>query len=320
MKKGIAFVITSALLITLLAGCKGSAGFTSIKNKPIINEPYKLYLESNLLEDYSTERLGYLVIDDNYFTALDDIPDKTVTLFGKTHTFAYYQTCVSTVPSRNSVSYKIRYAETDDLYMADFDAATGALRSYINFQAGNDRSYQSEVNEYSSEAEFLAYAKKMISQYASVEGCEVEIKTELYEYDEEYGYYKHDRTVDGYVNNAENIPDFNARYEFTFYKTIDGVRRYDTNCIEIINTGEVASASLYMQDELYDDFTNIDIDMEQAERLIYETLPSGEIVDCFAVVTNDGVLWLHFVVFQEIVDSAGSCNQYVITIAGEYRK
>jgi hypothetical protein len=321
MKQGIAFSITFALLITLLAGCKGSDNFmsSSEKNKPVINEPYKLYLESNLLEDYYTERLGYEVIEDHYLEASHDVPDKTVTLFGKTITFSYMNTCESTVPSRNRVLYKAKCEQTDEFYLASFDSVTGALRSYTDGRAGKNRSYQSEVNEHSSEAEFLAYAKKMVSQYASVEGCEVEIKTELYEFSEKWG-YNSDKTVDGYVNNAENVPDFYAVYTFTFYKTIDGVRRYDTNQIEINNTGEIISASLYMQDDAYGDFADMTIDMAQAERLIYSAVPGGEIVHALLVATTDGVLWLHFMVYWGIPGGGGSCNEYVIPIAGEYRK
>lgn len=161
MKKGITFVITSALLITLLAGCKGSGDFmsSSEKNKPIINEPYKLYLENNQWKDYSTERLGYPVIDDNCFKALDDIPDKTVTLFGKNHTFEYFETQQSTVSLHEKVIYWKRYDKVNDTYFATFDAVTGSLRAYSYVLAGENRTYQSDVNEKSSETEFLSYAK-----------------------------------------------------------------------------------------------------------------------------------------------------------------
>lgn len=320
MKRGVVFIVTFALLITMLAGCNtsGSIMGSSEKKKPIINEPYKLYLERNLLEDYYTERLGYEVIEDHYFEASQDVPDKTVTLFGKIITFSYMNTCESTVPWRNRVLYQAKCEQTDEFYLASFDSVTGALRSYTDGRAGKNRLYQSEVNEHSSEAEFLAYAKKMVSQYASVEGCEVEIKTELYEFSEKWG-YNSDKTVDGYVNNAENVPDFYAVYTFTFYKTIDGVRRYDTNQIEINNTGEVISASLYMQDDAYEDFADMTIDMAQAEQLIYRAVPGGEIVHSLLVATTDGVLWLHFMVYWGIPGGGGSCNEYVIPIAGEYR-
>ena len=317
MKKWVVLSITVAMLLTLLAGCKASSNsvVSTQKNKPITNDPYKIYLESNLLEDYSTERLEHDVIQENHIEASEHVPNKTVTLFGQTITLSYKETWQSNRRTRNLLFYDVRDNQTGALYWAGFDSATGALRIYYNSQAGNDRSYQSEVNEHSSEAEFLAYAKKLVSQYASVEGCEVEIETQFYEYKEEYGYYGQTGiTVDGYVNNAENIPDFYAVYTFTFYKTIDGIRLWDTNTIEISNTGEVCQAEFYLQDDVYEDYFDIDIDMEQAERLVHSAC-NGEIVHALLVATTDGVLWLHFMVYWGI-EGAGSCNTYAIPIVG----
>ena len=317
MKKWVVLSITVTMLLTLLAGCKASSNsvVSTQKNKPITNDPYKIYLESNLLEDYSTEQLEHDVIQENHIEVSENVPNKTVTLFGQTITLCYKETWQSNRRTRNLLFYDVRDSQTGALYWAGFDSATGALRIYYNSQAGNDRSYQSEVNEHSSEAEFLAYAKKLVSQYASVEGCAVEIETRFYEYKEEYGYYGQTGiTVDGYVNNAENIPDFYAVYTFTFYKTIDGIRLWDTNTIEISNTGEVCQAGFYLQDDVYEDYFDIDIDMEQAERLVHSAC-DGEIVSALLVATTDGALWLHFMVYWGI-EGAGSCNTYAIPIVG----
>ena len=317
MRKLLVFTVVAALLMGALVGCRsaGTPATSTEKKKPVTNDPYKLYLESNLLEDYSTQRLGYDVIRENHITVSSDIPDKTVTLFGQTITLSYKETWQSNRRTRNLLFYDVRDNQTGALYWAGFDSASGALRIYYNSQAGNDRSYQSEVNEHASEAEFLAYAKKLVSQYASVEGCAVEIETRFYEYKEQYGYYGQTGvTVDGYVNNAENIPDFYAVYTFTFYKTIDGIRLWDTNTIEINNTGEVCQAEFYLQDDVYEDYFDIDIDIEQAERLVHSAC-NGEIVRTLLVATTDGALWLHFMVYWGI-EGAGSCNTYAIPIVG----
>lgn len=269
-------------------------------------------------ETYTLVNYGYhIIFDKEYFQDKKVQQTKTVTLFGETFEFQYDETEKSKTLCNDRIRYQYQDDKTNTYCLASFDSVTGRLLSYANTNAGKNRAYQSEVNDKSGEAEFLAYAKKLISQYASVEGCEVEIKTSVYEYDEDGDDYAYRRSYDKYVNNTENVADYYAIYRFTFYKTINGIRRLDTNSIEIHSTGEVDSAGFYMQDELYADFADAKVDMKQAEELAESDLASKgyatgnhEFVPRL-VATDDGILWLSLDIFTYTDDGASSgYNRY----------
>lgn len=358
MKKLIVVLIAVTLIATMFVGCNDFGANTLPDNTgdltdpsgnndtsdpeqsgtnipPDTNDPsnigdntdgktYTLLLYENTLsglDDTVTKRASGRIIENKRVEIDDVVPDKTTTLFGKTHTLKYHSTSKRTTALHNRVTYE-EEDEKGNYYIASFDSVTGALMSYTNGGAGKNRAYRSEVNDKSSEAEFLAYAKKLVSQYASVEGCEVEISTKIYEYNEESKYYAFRRSFDSYVNNTENVSDYYAIYQFVFYKTIDGIRRFDTNVIEIHSTGEVYRLSFNMQDELYADFTEVDVDMEQAERItkkaLAEFIPGDSTVEIVPslVATNDGMLWLHLEVFVKF-GGGTSGYIYVIHISGE---
>lgn len=326
MRKYIILLITILLGIAILAACGESAPSTSLDNASNDNnQPYTLLLYENALsglDDTITKRVGYQIIADENVSVSTVVPNKNVTIFGKTHTLKYIETRKSTVALNNRINYKVKYDIPNDTYFISLDSASGALMSYAYVLAGKDRTYQSEVNDKSSESDFLAYAKKLVSQHSSVEGCQVEITTEIFEYDKEDGNYYPKKRLAGYVNNTENVSDFYAIYHFTFYKMLDGIRRYDTNVIEINNTGEIHRLWFNIQDDLYANYSDIDIDMEQAEKLVKSALsqfiPVGSSIEIVpsVVATNDGVLWLYLETFVEF-DGGKSGYTYVIQIAGE---
>ena len=315
MKRTNVLIMLLALLL-LLSGCSDADRVTVV-------DSYTLLLSDNSLVDPYTQRVGEMILKNESFVD-ENITNKTVTLFGKTYIFEYDETLKNRRWKNNRLDFISEDDETGAFYVAAFDSETGALMYYANSQAGKDRSFQSEVNEQSSEAEFLMYAKKLVSQHCSVKGCQVEITSEIFEYDEESSNYYPSKHVDGYVNNTEDCSDFYAVYHFTFYKTIDGIRRYDTNVIEINNTGEVHRLWFNMQDVLYDVFSNIDIDIEQAENLTKDALnrfiscDSAEITPSL-IATNDGTLWLQLQVYVRFDDGAGGgvggTNTYMIQVA-----
>lgn len=314
MKKIVVLFVTTVMFITVLTGCKNPAG-----NKVALISDYKLLLYDNMLsgpDDTTTPRVGYRILEYKKIETNEAVPDKIVTLFGNLHTLKYFGVSKKTTETHNRIEYQERDAK-GNCHFADFDAVTGELVYYVNAYAGTNRAYQSEVNDKSGEAEFLAYAKKLISQYASVEGCQVDIKTKLYEYDEGSDDCLYRESLDGYVNDPEMLSDYYAAYQFTFYKTLDGIRRHDDNVIEIYSTGEVRLLSRDMQDEMYADFADVKVDMEQAERLTKEALTqfihgnsTVEIVPS-VVATSDGNLWLDLEVF---VNFGGGTSGYIYMI------
>jgi hypothetical protein len=309
------------LLVVIFAACNtGNADDTErIDITDSINSAENLEIDTTkYFETYTLVNYGYdIILGKEFFQDKKAPQTKTVTLFGETFVLQYDETVKSKTWCNNRIRYQYQDDKTNTYCLASFDSVTGTLLSYANTNAGKNRAYQSEVNDKSGEADFLAYAKKLISQYTSVEGCEVEIKTSVYEYDEDDDYYAYQRGYDCYVNNTENVADYYAIYRFTFYKTINGIRRWDTNTIEIHSTGEVDSAGFYMQDELYADFADAKVDMKQAEALAESdmaskgyTLGTLEFVPRL-VATDDGILWLSLEIFTYTDDGASSgYNRY----------
>ncbi len=328
MKKVIVLIAMMVLLTSIISGCNVHSTITLPNNGNTASAPakkaYTLLLYENALsglDDTFTEKLSERILANERVQDNNEVQNRTMNFFGSTYVFKYDETLKNKRWKNNRLDYLAKDDETGALCLASFDSETGSLMYYANSLAGKNRAYQSEVNDMSSEEAFLAYAKKLVSQHCSVEGCQVEITSEIFEYDEKSGNYYPRRHVDGYVNNTENVSDFYAVYHFTFYKTIAGIRRYDTNVIEINNTGEVHRLWFDMQDELYADFMGVDINMEQAKMLTEEALAmfipidsSVEIIPSL-LATNDGVLWLHLNVYVEF--SGGTSGYtYVIQVAG----
>ncbi len=320
MKKITVLFVVFSVLFAMCAGCNHANTNSENTNpenagsnptNPSGSETYTLLLYDNMLsgmDDTITKRATDKIMKVDRLENTEKLPNRTESVFGRTFVFTFDETRSSKRWLNNQDDFTSIDALTGRLSMASFDSATGALVSYMNGDAGFNREYQSEVNDKSSEAEFLAYAKGLVSPYASVDQCEVEISTEIFAYDASDGNYHSQITMDGYVNNADNAPNFYAVYHITFYKTIDGIRRFDTNKIEINNTGEVHHASFKMQDELHADFVNVNIDMEQAERLVKDALakfiPTDSTVEIVpsVIATNDGNLWLHLETFVKYGD------------------
>lgn len=292
-------------------------------NNPPSSETYTLLLYDNMLggmDDTITKRASDRIMENKRLKNTEKLPNRTESVFDRTFTFTFDETRSSKRWVNNRDDFTYTDVLTGSLVMASFDSATGALLSYTNGDAGFNREYQSAVNDKSSETEFLTYAKGLVSPHNSIDKCEVEISTEIFEYDASDGNYYSKKMIDGYVNNTDNDPNFYAVYHITFYKTIDGIRRFDTNVIEINNTGEIHRARFNMQDELYADFVDEDIDMEQAERLVRGALekfiPTNSTVEIVpsVVATNDGNLWLHLETFVGY-DGATSGYIYVIQLS-----
>ena len=205
-------------------------------------------------------------------------------------------------------------------HYAAWNADTKKLETYSYIYAGEDRSFKSEVNEFSTEEEFVSYAKSILSPYVSVEGRKVEITTRIFEYDEDAKNYHYRRGVDGFENNVHKVEDFYAEYWFTFYKEINGIRRYDTITISINNTGEVHFIDNYEQENLYKPFHNVKVDMEQAERITHEALdmfiPGRDCVEFVPslVATTDGELWLLMEVYVSYGEGTSGYT-YAIKVA-----
>ncbi len=316
MRKILLLVITASIVITTLNGCaegfeagRGetsnlttSDGHTQIPEITMCDQ-YTVLLESNSIgfEDTTTPRMdGYGTRTIKRFVEECREDDKkTVTLFGETVTLTYTETWQSDFWQSNQVFYDCKNPSVT----AAFDSQTDKLVYCFISGAGSDRSFQSEINEYSDENAFMAYVKSIISQYMSVEDYEYEIQTDFYEYYEPGGYYGLTGTREnGYLNNTDGVEDFYADYHVTFYKTMNGIRLNNQIDITVNNTGEVACLSLNTLYVSYEPFKDVVVDLQKAETLIEEAISKfapknlGKVTSIEynpqLVAVNDGTLWL----------------------------
>ena len=275
MKK-ITLILIASMLATVLFGC--------LEVRVTVISDYTVCSSNELLNttDTASELIGQKRVE---------------TFFGKTIEFTYDSASSSKLRKGDRLFAEGRM-NGESTHIASWNADTNMLESYAAYNAGRDRSFVSEVNEHSTEKDFTNYARKIVSQFVSIEGCKVEIKTNIFEYSAEVDNYHFRRDVDGFENNVHNVEDFYAEYWFTFYKEMNGIRRYDQTTVVINNTGEVHSIWNWAQDELYKPFTDVKVDMEQAERVTLDAL--GEFVpdrdngefNPLLVATTDGELWL----------------------------
>lgn len=299
MKKTITLILT-AIIITVfcfpLAGCRQRKVVKKYDN-------YEILLNGNTLggiDDTVTPMNPRPLFDGEHLNCKDFKKRKTISVLGK----AYDCYLDSKNTSRTWAHGKVFYTDDVEKVFISLDSKTGKLMSYSVVYSGVNPEYQAEVNNHSSEEEFVAYAKKMIAPYCSTEDCEMEIETQLKQYNSQYDCYNHYRIVEGYVIE-DRYPQFFAEYTFTFYKTFAGVRQYHTNSITIKNTGEVCGITVEMQDELYEPFADsgIQVDMEQAKNLAKEAakkaISKAYLGDSYRlefepymIATSDGELWL----------------------------
>ena len=275
MKK-ITLILIASMLATVLFGCRE--------------------VRVNVISDYTACSSNELLNTTDTTSKL--IGQKRVeTFFGKTIEFTYDSASSSKLRKGDRLNAEGRM-NGESTHIASWNADTNMLESYAAYNAGRDRSFKSEVNEFSTEEEFVSYAKSILSPYVSVEGRKVEITTNIFEYDEAAKNYHYRRGVDGFENNVHKVEDFYAEYWFTFYKEINGIRRHDTITISINNTGDVHFIDNYEQENLYKPFLDVKVDMEQAERVTHEALgmyiPGPDCVEFVPslVATTDGELWL----------------------------
>lgn len=230
---------------------------------------------------YSGERFGLETI-----TNKENIASKSITLFSRNISTNYKRT----------IALKERGYEIDEYsYVV---GATYAFLSYRNdtdkiiefdISPVNDINYSSPVNPQSTEAEYIAYAKKVLLEITgqSTEGWNLKI--------ESY-HNSHGRTYQ-FVNY--NDTSTVGHYTFTFYKTIGGFERYDKMYVKMTNAGEVFAVNAINSDDAFAPYRDIKINAEKVEEAIWSTFGSikknavqFESIDSAELVLNDDGLWV----------------------------
>ena len=175
----------------------------------------------------------------------------------------------------------------------------------------NDINYSSPVNPQSTEAEYIAYAKKALSETTgqSTEGWKIKIES----YHKSYG------TTYQFVNytDASTV----GQYTFTFYKTIDGIERYDKMYVKMTNAGEIFAINAINSDAAFDIYRDVNIDSDKVDKAIWDAFAeaskktvTSKKIDSKELVVNDDGLWVEAAVSYNIDGDWGGVI-FVIQVA-----
>ena len=186
---------------------------------------------------------------------------------------------------------------------------TNKVVSYNQLEAKNSN-YISAVNPASTEAEYIAYAKKIILDNTgmSLDGWMVKIES----YSGTYG--RENKFV-----NYEEASLLNT-YTFTFYKTIDGIERCDKTVITMTNMGEIISFEAMPNDEAFAPYLDLEIDADKVKEAVwdlfgYKSNLKNKQITSGQLVTNDDGLWVEVSVEYTFDSGAMGGMSFVVQVA-----
>ena len=230
----------------------------------------------------------------------ENIPSRQETLFDRNVTLHYLST--TRYSNRSSGYDNYTFRANGYLGIAYYEESTNVLLKYLlDKNACTNRSYESPVNPDSTEAEYIAYARQILFDWANVstDGWQVKIST----YRGNYG------TVNYFMNYSHDIPAYNAQYTFTFYKTIGGIERSDRMTVKMTNVGEIIEYNAINDNDEFFPFEDITFDCAKLEetvnRAFEASLSSSHEYEAIRLdkkelIVEDNELWAIFdFAFQE---------------------
>ena len=205
---------------------------------------------------------------------------------------------------------KYSFQNDGETLFISYNSSTGKPVRYVSRPA-NNRSYSSPVNPDSTEAEYVAYAKQILLEYAGVsaEGWDCDIVTQI----------KDKGKTNSFINYSHENPEYNAVYTITFSKKISGIDRIDKMHVKLTNVGEIEEFQAINYDEAFKPFENVKLDKEKIEsaarRAAY--IPSGgSITKLYTqLFVSEGCLWAHVEIDYSFESGAQGGTIYAIKVA-----
>jgi len=223
--------------------------------------------------DPTPEYSGPEFIDERQSTYISSTADRTrtVELFGERLILNYKRNLSNT-------TYTVDYEWYSQLYNGSslfvfFHPITGDIVEYDRYDPCVDREYSSPVNPYSSEEEYIEYAKDILEEYANVttEGWLVKVST----------FWKNRGNRDYFIQDTEEKedPELYPTYTITFYKQIDGIECRDKMYVKMSNMGEVSQFNAIANGERYEPFEDVEIDREALEEEVLSSFGYSDRTD-----------------------------------------
>jgi hypothetical protein len=166
------------------------------------------------------------------------------------------------------------YTKNDQISFVYYRADTQKIVKVTSVPT-NDPNYSSPVNEQSTEAEYIEYAR---TKFLELTGVSTE------------GWHAKLNISNTYIDSSTYIP----ACEITFYKMIGDVERCDKMYIKMTTRGEVFVFSAINCEEAFEPFNELDISkdkIEAAVREVYHRWWGRAEITQIDLVTNNGELW-----------------------------
>lgn len=279
----------------------------------VINEYIPLLYENSVggVDDINTEKYS----GEKFFSV--EKYEKTITekknddIFGDALSLTYDWTLKSSDWSYELDEYS--FVKGRDAVFVSYRTDTNKVVKYQKSTA-TDRNYKSAVDPYSSETDYIAYARTVLLENAgiSVDAWDVEIQT----WRSEYGY------TDGFISYVHELPSYNAEYIIAFSKKISGIERCDKMFVHMTNVGEIIEINAVNYDESFSPYANVQIDKIKIEEAAWKAFDNirknndivSEKIQSIELITQNDALWAQVTIEYCLGETNGGV-QYVIELA-----
>lgn len=236
---------------------------------------------------------------------------KNVDIFGDSQSVTYNWTLKCSDLPYDLDEYS--FVKGREAVFVSYRTDTNKVVKYQKNTAAN-RIYQSAVDPYSSEEDYIAYAGSVLLEISgvSVDGWDVKIQT----WRSEYGY------TDGFIHYIHEVPSYNAEYIITFSKTISGIERCDKMFVHMTNVGEIIEICAVNYDKAFSPYANVQIDKTKLEEAAWNAFDNirknhnivSEKIQSIELIAQNDVLWAQVTIEYRLGETKGGV-QYVIELA-----
>lgn len=197
---------------------------------PVYHLPGALHGASSSVGDYP----GALAEGSKWYKKTD-VSSRFFNLFGTNQEYFYVETQKTPI-----YPYEVDSFEAADVTV-EINSQTGQIVGYENFNNTYKDNFEPIFDETATEADYLAYAKTILSKLVDVDLEEYQLEVEKYDYGE---------------------------YHFRFSKVISGIQCRGYYTIGIEASGMISTISIFINEEGFAPFEKLMIDMEKLNQIV----------------------------------------------------
>ena len=277
-------ITTSPLPITSIGTTQSSPVLIIPDGSPVYYLPGALHGASSSADDYP----GALAEGSKWYKKTD-VSSRFFNFFGTNQEYFYVETLKTPI-----YPYEVDSFEAADVTV-EINSQTGQIVGYENFNNTYKDNFKPIFDENATEADYLAYAKTILSKLVDVDLEEYQLEVKKYDYGE---------------------------YHFRFSKAISGIRCRGYYTIGIEASGMISTIDIFINEEGFAPFEKLMIDMEKLNQIVmanYEMDTTSLKVLSHEepehdLYVEDGVLWAQSSIdfrYEGRADSEGNTHETV---------